>query len=202
MSAKKKTSERPAKSPEKKITPAAAPDAPPKARRTRKTLVEGVVSAAKKMFGSKAAAPKTEVTAETLVRRTFTRQKKIEAPAILLEGDQPTPPPVSGPGEKYSLGPVPPAQSFPTAESELPESYGTKKLFLTARDPHWLYAHWDLTREQQLKLNAQSADGHLVLRNHATGSHMSSAPEIPTSPNSAIIPRSANGRAFRFRAAR
>jgi len=167
MSAKKKTSERPVKSPEKKITPTAAPDAPPKARRTRKTLVEGVVSAAKKMFKSKAAAPKTEVTAETLVRRTFTRQKKIEAPAILLEGDQPAPPPVSGPGEKYSLGPVPPAQKFPSAESELPESYGTKKLFLTARDPHWLYAHWDLTREQQLKLNAQSADGHLVLRIYA-----------------------------------
>jgi hypothetical protein len=167
MSAKKKTSEHPAKSPEKKITPAEAPDAPPKARRIKKTLVEGVVSAAKKMFKSKAAGPKTEVTAETLVRRTFTRQKKIEAPAILLEGDQPAAPPVSGPGEKYSLGPVPPAQSFPTAESELPESYGTKKLFLTARDPHWLYAHWDLTREQQLKLNAQSADGHLVLRIYA-----------------------------------
>jgi hypothetical protein len=167
MSAKKKTSERPAKSPEKKITPAETPDAPPKARRTRKTLVEGVVSAAKKMFKAKTAEPKTEVTAETLVRRTYTRRKKIEAPAILLEGDQPAPPPVSGPGEKYSLGPVPPAQSFPTAESELPESYGTKKLFLTARDPHWLYAHWDLTREQQLKMNAQSADGHLVLRIYA-----------------------------------
>jgi len=168
MPAKKKTSERPVKSPAKKIiTPAEAPEAPPKTRRTRKTLVEGVVSAAKKMFKSKAAGPKTEVTAETLVRRTFTRQKKIEVPAILLEGDQPAPPPVSGPGEKYSLGPVPPAQKFPSAESELPESYGTKKLFLTARDPHWLYAHWDLTREQQLKLNAQSADGHLVLRIYA-----------------------------------
>ena len=35
---------------------------------------------------------------------------------------------------------------------------------MTARDPHWLYAHWDLTREQQLRLNAKSSDGHLVLR--------------------------------------
>jgi hypothetical protein len=168
MSAKKKTSEAPAKSsPAKKIATTEITEAAPKARRPGKTLVEGVVSAAKKMFKSKAVEPKTEVTAETLVRRTFTRQKKIEASAILLEGDQPAPPPVSGPGEKYSLGPVPPAQSFPTAESELPESYGTKKLFLTARDPHWLYAHWDLTREQQLKLNVQSADGHLVLRIYA-----------------------------------
>jgi hypothetical protein len=113
---------------------------------------------------TKSAEPKTEVTAETLVRRTYTRRKKIEAPSILLEGDSHAPASASGPGEKYALGPVSPAQHFPTAESELPESYGTKKLFLTARDPHWLYAHWDLTQAQQLKLNSLSADGHLVLR--------------------------------------
>jgi hypothetical protein len=163
MSAKKKTSERPAKSPEKKIAPAKATASPPKSTRAKK-MVEDVVSAAKKLFKSQPAEPKTEVTAETLVRRTFTRRKKTEAPAILSEGDAPTTPPVSGPGEKFSLGATPPAQTFPTAETELPESYGTKKLFLTARDPHWLYAHWDLTREQQLKLNQQSADGHLVVR--------------------------------------
>jgi len=114
----------------------------------------------------------TRSTAETkaatapAVRRNYTRRKKAETevPPILLEGDQPAPPPASGPGQKYALGPVPPAQQFETAETELPEAYGTKKLFLTARDPHWLYAHWDLTREQQLRLNAKSADGHLVLR--------------------------------------
>jgi hypothetical protein len=166
MSARKKTSERPVKSPEKKTVAAETPDAPPKSTRAKK-MVEDVVSAAKRIFKPKSTGPKTEVTAETLVRRTYTRRKKPEAPAILLEGDQPAPPPISGPGEKYSLGPVPPSQKFPTAETELPESYGTKKLFLTARDPHWLYAHWDLTREQQLKLNAQSSDGHLVLRIYA-----------------------------------
>jgi hypothetical protein len=166
MSAKKKTSERPAKSPGKKITAAETTDAPPKTTRAKK-MIERMAGAAKKLFKSKIADPKTVVTAETLVRRTYTRRKKIEVPAILSEGDAPAIPAVSGPGEKYSLGPVPPSQNFPTAETELPESYGTKKLFLTARDPHWLYAHWDLTREQQLKLNAQSADGHLVLRIYA-----------------------------------
>jgi hypothetical protein len=35
---------------------------------------------------------------------------------------------------------------------------------LTARDRHWLYAHWDLTRDQQARCNTRSADGHLVLR--------------------------------------
>ena len=97
-------------------------------------------------------------------RRSAIPRKAIEVPPILLEGDQPTPPPVSGPGEKFSLGPTPPAPHFETAETELPEAYGTKKLSLTARDPHWLYAHWDLTREQQTKLNAKSGDSHLVLR--------------------------------------
>jgi hypothetical protein len=113
-----------------------------------------------------ASANRTEVTAETRVRRTYTRRKKTEVPPILLEGDLPAVAPASGPGEKYALGPTPPAQHF-GAEAELPESYGTKKLFLTARDPHWLYAHWDLTQSQQLKLNAQSSDGHLVLRVYA-----------------------------------
>ncbi len=108
---------------------------------------------------------KVEVDAATLVRRTYTRKKKVEVPPILLEGDAPSASPVSGPGEKYSLGATPPAQSF--SGGELPESYGTKKLFLTARDPHWLYANWDLTPEQQKELNAASSDGHLVLRIYA-----------------------------------
>ena len=95
--------------------------------------------------------PNIEAPAAAIVRRTYNRRKKIEAPPILLEGDQPAPPPASGPGQKYALGPTPPPQQFETAETELPEAYGTKKLFLTARDPHWLYAHWDLTREQQLR---------------------------------------------------
>jgi hypothetical protein len=106
--------------------------------------------------------PKVEVDATTVVRRTYLRKKKIEAPPILLEGDAPSAPPVSGPGEKFSLGATPPAQSF--SGGELPESYGTKKLFLTARDPHWLYANWDLTSGQQKELNAASTDGHLILR--------------------------------------
>jgi hypothetical protein len=110
----------------------------------------------------RAAKPKT-----TTVRRAYVRRKKIDIPPLLLEGDQPAPPPASGPGRKYALGPVPPSQHFESAETELPEAYGTQKLFLTARDPHWLYAHWDLTREQQLKLNARSTDGHLILRIYA-----------------------------------
>lgn len=136
------------KMPEKSAAAAMAPAVKAK----RKTLPARVVKTAKKILKP---------------RRPLTRRKTIEVPPILLEGDQPAPPHVSGPGEKFSLGPTPPAPHFETAETELPEAYGTKKLSLTARDPHWLYAHWDLTREQQAKLNVKSADGHLVLRVYA-----------------------------------
>ncbi len=140
-------------------------------RAPRKPLFDVAVDTVKKMLKSKrapgkaAAEPKIEVEAPTIVRRSYTRSKKeevLDVPPILLEGDEPAASHVSGPGEKYSLGATPPAQSF--SGGELPESYGTKKLFLTARDPHWLYAHWDLTREQQNELNAESTDGHLILR--------------------------------------
>ena len=100
-------------------------------------------------------------------RRVRARSRKIKVPSILLEGDQPVASSISGPGEKYALGPAPLTQHFETAEAQLPEAYGTRRLFLAARDPHWLYAHWDLTREQQLHCNARSVDGHLVLRVYA-----------------------------------
>jgi hypothetical protein len=87
----------------------------------------------------------------------------LHIPPILLEGDQPvwqeavsSPPPL--PGSK----PVPPEPA--PEKAVLPESYGTGKLHLLARDPHWLYAHWDLTPEQQREYNTLSKDRHLVLR--------------------------------------
>ena len=51
-----------------------------------------------------------------------------------------------------------------TTPARLPETYGTKRLFLVARDPRWLYAHWDFSRKEQHALNKLSADGHLGLR--------------------------------------
>jgi len=87
----------------------------------------------------------------------------LKIPSILLEGDEPAPP-LAGPGEKYALGPTPPAGPSRPEGGELPAAYGTGKLLLVARDPHWLYAHWDLTPEQQRRFNALSADRHLVVR--------------------------------------
>ena len=87
----------------------------------------------------------------------------LRIPPILLEGDQPAPP-ATGPGQKYALGPVPPAGPAGREAGELPEAYGTGKVWLVARDPHWLYAQWDLTPQQQRRHNALSADRHLVVR--------------------------------------
>jgi len=89
---------------------------------------------------------------------------RLKIPPILLEGDAPTAPAASGPGQRYALGPTPPAQPAAAATTELPEAYGTQQLFLTARDPRWLFAYWDLTQEQLKKYNALSVDRHLVLR--------------------------------------
>ena len=89
--------------------------------------------------------------------------KKVSIPPILFEGDAPSTPRPSGPGERYVLPSGPP----PASESELvelPESYGTQRLLLVARDPHWLYAHWDFTAEQMRKHNAASRDKHLIVR--------------------------------------
>ncbi len=85
-------------------------------------------------------------------------------PSLLLEGDEPSTPRPSGPGERYALGPIPPVPSSIEEPSDLPESYGTQKLYLTARDPQWLHAHWDFSSEQLRRYNARSADRHLVLR--------------------------------------
>ena len=106
----------------------------------------------------------------TAARASAVKPKKAAKPArlpippILLEGDKAAPSPASGPGRRYVLGPAPPPVNLAPAGAELPESYDTRQLFLTARDPRWLYAHWDFSAAQLSKYNALSADGHLLLR--------------------------------------
>jgi hypothetical protein len=109
----------------------------------------------------KSAAAKPAAPAEPA--RKPARKAPAKVPPILLEGDKPSPARASGPGKRYALGPTAPVERVET-EAELPEAYGTAQLLLAARDPHWLYAHWDLTREQQRNYNSLSTDRHLVLR--------------------------------------
>jgi uncharacterized protein len=89
-------------------------------------------------------------------------QKKLAVPAILLEGDAPAKPGPSGPGKRYDIG-ISTAGSESEA-LELPEAYGTQRLLIVARDPRWVYVHWDMTGDQLREHNQQSRDGHLVIR--------------------------------------
>lgn len=152
--------------PAKKVASAAKPvavvePAPPAAP------TSAVPAPASEVSASPVTEHKTRVTTSTVLRRTYTRRKKFDAPAILTDSDETASSTLAGPGEKFSLGQPQTTRAAAGAEGELPEAYGTKKLFLTARDPHWLYAHWDLTLEQQHGFNAESSDGHLVLRVYA-----------------------------------
>jgi hypothetical protein len=95
---------------------------------------------------------------------TLKRSVVPKIPAILLEGDEPSPPPPTGPGQKYAVGSPAPAPTPALEADELPEAYGTGRVWLTARDPHCLYAHWDLTAEQRRRYQAFSTHRRLVLR--------------------------------------
>jgi uncharacterized protein len=132
-------------------------------------------------------------------------------PSILLEGDNPPPPSPAQPVQCFALKPLlPPKQSKPSnspepardfappppakvepnpalpappPKVEFPEAYGTQRLLLVARDPHWLYANWDLTRSQLEHFNRLSGQGHLMLRIYQdTGT--SPCKELPVHPES------------------
>ncbi|MEI7733075.1 MAG: DUF4912 domain-containing protein [Verrucomicrobiota bacterium] len=154
----------------KKPIPAASvkPSAPP-------TKLPRITPAASKPAPRKAAVRKPVAKAKT----------QIEVPAILLEGDNPPPPLVQGPGQRYALGLGTPVEHLPAGElGELPEAYGTKKLFLAARDPQWVYAHWDLTRAQQVEYNQLAAEGHLALRVFINAFGGRPSVEVPVHPES------------------
>jgi hypothetical protein len=147
-SSKKKSSAEPMK----KISPAMAT-----AAKIVKGAAKRVIRATKKLKATAQESPAINKA------KSAVKKAAMEIPSILLEGDKPSMSATSGPGQRYSLGATPPLENF-SAEGELPEAYGTQKLWLTARDPHWLYAHWDFNREQLRDYNSLARDGHLVLR--------------------------------------
>jgi uncharacterized protein len=82
---------------------------------------------------------------------------------------------------------VHPAAQLTHAQREdttLPEAYGTGKLLLVAREPHWLYAWWDLMPQQQRSYNARSAQGHLVVRIYDGPGHGKPLSEVHVHPES------------------
>ncbi len=119
-----------------------------------------------------------------LVKPAPARKEILEIPSILLEGDAPPQEDRSGPGERFSLGTHSLGAPADVLSQALPEAYGTRKLLLIARDPHWLYAHWDFTSEQLRECNAKSIDKHLVLRVHKEAIEDTPFAEIHVHPES------------------
>jgi uncharacterized protein len=50
---------------------------------------------------------------------------------------------------------------------DLPDAYGTKKLYLVSRDPHWLFAYWDLNWQQYQDAVRAAHDGKVFLQIYA-----------------------------------
>jgi hypothetical protein len=80
------------------------------------------------------------------------------SPSPAVSAASQTPPPVAS----HEL----PAYEF---IGYLPESYGTKKLFLVARDPHILFAYWDLNQVQYQEAVRVAHEGKVFLEIYVPG---------------------------------
>ena len=93
-------------------------------------------------------------------------------PAIInnAESSPSSPAPVV-PAATTTLQPEVKPQALPAYEflGYLPESYGTKKLFLVARDPHILFAYWDLNQVQYQEAARAACDGKVFLEVYVPG---------------------------------
>ncbi len=119
--------------------------------------------------GKKAGTQATKAPRTTRTPRRTVRKPAVTIPPILLEGDAPHVEMLKVPGEtarphkiQIVTEPTPRPERQPQIELE-----GTKEVMLVARDPHSLYAHWDLSGRQRREYVALSADGSLVLRVYA-----------------------------------
>ncbi len=94
----------------------------------------------------------------------------IRGTAINAESSPSSPAPVVSaatlPPQPEVKSPVLPAYEF---LGYLPESYGTKKLFLVARDPHILFAYWDLNQVQYQEAARAAHDGKVFLEVYVPG---------------------------------
>jgi hypothetical protein len=102
----------------------------------------------------------------------------LESPAEILT----EPPPVFlvGEGQRIEV----PAILLETEHPHAPACAGDGRLHLMARDPHWLYVHWDFARDQQSKLNAESSHGHLIVRIYLNSLNSEPAGENHVHPQS------------------
>lgn len=103
----------------------------------------------------------------------------IKVPPILFEDDEPTLPAASESGPTSASAPEPQAGRTEPKAEVLPESYDTGRLLLTARDPHALYLHWDVSANPQKRINGFEQPSQLFVRLHAQGASPPPITEIP-----------------------
>jgi len=86
------------------------------------------------------------------------------APSVKAESSASSPAPVV-PAPSTATVAKPAPKDLPAYEflGYLPESYGSKKLFLVARDPHILFAYWDLSSIQYQEAARAAHDGKIFL---------------------------------------
>jgi uncharacterized protein len=104
----------------------------------------------------------TKDTTETNLGHGAGALAPISVPPILLESDEPSYKLETGSSQKHGF--VEKTSETQSQSAALPETYGTGRLMLTARDPRCLYAHWDLTFEQQKHYRDLSENHRLQLR--------------------------------------
>jgi uncharacterized protein len=94
----------------------------------------------------------------------------IRGTAINAESSPSSPAPVVSAATPATLPEVKP-QVLPAYEflGYLPESYGSKKLFLVARDPHILFAYWDINQVQYQEAARAAHDGKVFLEVYVPG---------------------------------
>jgi len=98
------------------------------------------------------------------------KPSQVVVPALKAESSPSSPAPVV-PAATLPVLPEVTAKDLPAYEflGYLPDSYGTKKLFLIARDPHILFAYWDLSQVQYQEAARVANDGKVFLEVYVPG---------------------------------
>jgi hypothetical protein len=80
--------------------------------------------------------------------------------------------------------PPPPAPAFEDL-GELPQTYGSETLFLIARDPHWLFAYWDI---DFAAWQAKALDGKFSLKLFTGGGALESTTQVHPEARNWYVP--------------
>ena len=125
-------------------------------------------SKTKKSVVQKTAKPRSSVSKKITSRKS---PAPTASPAPRLRE---SPLPVDQSAHKFVLQPFTPSSQEPELPAyeylgELPESYGTRRLFLAARDPRWLYVYWDFSWQQLRDAEQESPEGKVFLQVYIPG---------------------------------